>query len=230
MDCKEDFIKRLLLCASIFAASINCARAIAQENKMEAEVTATSTYLWRGIDLSADAALQGQLTFMDPTGIHAEFFGSNVFGGSELQVAAGYRGTADLFQYDAGGRFYYLPQYNSSNFAELYFGVTRDSLGARISFSPDAGTYLEGFLSLPAFDKWNIDLHMGHFAVDENDGGATIPLEAYTDFSAALSSIIDGMRFEFKLSGTTLDEGEAKMGRNTDNFRTVISLSKKFAP
>lgn len=199
-------------------------------NVVAADVTATSTYLWRGIDLSADAALQGQLAFMDPTGIHAEFFGSNVFGGSELQIAAGYRGNVNLLQFDAGGRYYYLPQYDSSNFAELYAGIRQGNFAAKVSFSPDAGSYLEGSLSLPAFDQWYVDLHGGHFAVDKNNGGATIPLKAYSDFSIALRSQLDNTRFAFTLSGTTLDDGEAKMGRNTDNFRTVITLSRQIQP
>jgi len=198
------------------------------ENKMDAEVTATSTYLWRGVALSADAAMQAKLDFIDPTGIHAEFFGSNVFGGSELQVAAGFNGNMDVVQYDVGGRFYYLPQYDSSNFVELYFGISRDNFGGKISYSPDAGTYLEGFIVLPAFQKWDLALHIGSYMVDDNDRGETIAYDDYMDFSAALRTVVDGMDFEFKLSGTTLDDNEANLP--TDNFRTVVSISKKFNP
>ncbi|MGD8568247.1 MAG: TorF family putative porin [Gammaproteobacteria bacterium] len=230
MGFSKQYMKRLISGTAIIAACANTPFAVAQENKMEAEATATSTYLWRGIALSSDATLQGRLTLMDPTGIHAEFFGSNVFGGSELQIAAGYQGQADYFKYDAGVRFYYLPQYESSNYAELYFGVKHDNVGGKLSFSPDSGTYLEAYMSLPAFNQWNVDVHVGRYTVDENDGGATIPLKDYTDASVALSSMIDTIRFEFKLSGTTLSDGEAKLGRNTDNLRTVISISKKFSP
>lgn len=200
----------------------------AADNSMTAEFTATSTYLWRGVALSADAALQASLTMTDPSGIHADLFTSNVVGGSETQIAAGYGGNINQFKFDAGGRFYYLPQYDSSNFIEIYFGISGENFGGKISISPDAGTYLEGYLNLPAFEKWDLLLTAGQFSVDENDRGATIPLDDYMNFSAALATVLDGYTFEIKLSGNSLKDNEAMLP--TDNFRTVVSISRKFAP
>ena len=153
--------------------------ATAADNSLTAEVKATSTYLWRGVALTADAALQASLVMSDPTGIHADLFTSNVFGGSETQIAAGYSGNLNQFKFDAGGRFYYLPQYDSSNFIEVYFGIGMDNFGGKISISPDSGTYLEGYLIVPAFEKWDLALTIGQYAVDEDDRGATI---AYDDY------------------------------------------------
>lgn len=202
--------------------------ATAAENSLTAEVKATSTYLWRGVALSADAALQASLVMSDPTGIHADLFTSNVVGGSETQIAAGYRGNLNQFKFDAGGRFYYLPQYESSNFIEIYFGIGMDNFGGNISISPDSGIYLEGYLSLPAFEKWDLVLTVGQYAVDEDDAGATIAYDDYFNFNAALITDLDGFDFEIKLSGNSLDDNEAMLP--TDTFRTVVSLSKKFAP
>jgi uncharacterized protein (TIGR02001 family) len=202
--------------------------ATAAENSLTAEVKATSTYLWRGVALSADAALQASLVMSDPTGIHADLFTSNVVGGSETQISAGYRGNINQFKFDTGGRFYYLPQYESSNFIELYFGIGTDNFGGKISISPDSGNYLEGYLTLPAFEKWDLALTIGQYAVDEDDAGATIAYDDYLNYSAALVTDLDGFDFEIKISGNSLDDNEAMLP--TDTFRTVVSLSKKFAP
>lgn len=205
-----------------------CSNVFAAENSMTADFTATSTYLWRGVALSADAALQASLVMSDPTGIHADLFASNVVGGSETQIAAGYSNYLGAFKYDAGGRFYYLPQYDASNFVEVYFSLSQDGFGGKISISPDSGTYIEGYATFPAFEKWDLGLSIGHYSVDENDRGVTIPTDDYQNYSLAMKTNLDGYDFEIKLSGNTLSEGEAML--STDGFRTVVSLSKKFTP
>ncbi len=217
---------RICLTAALIVGSSTVATAA--DNSLTAEVKATSTYLWRGVALTADAALQASLVMSDPTGIHADLFTSNVFGGSETQIGAGYSGNLNQFKFDAGGRFYYLPQYDSSNFIEVYFGIGMDNFGGKISISPDSGTYLEGYLILPAFEKWDLALTVGQYAVDEDDRGATIAYDDYLNYSAALTTKLEGFDFEIKLSGNSLDDNEAMLP--TDTFRTVVSLSKKFAP
>ena len=202
--------------------------ATAAENNLQAEVKATSTYLWRGVALSADAALQASLVMSDPTGIHADLFTSNVVGGSETQVAAGYSGNINALKFDAGGRFYYLPQYDASNFVEVYFGISHGNFGGKISISPDSGTYIEGYALLPAFEKWDLGLSLGQYSVDENDRGVTIPTDDYINYSVSLSTLLEGFNFEIKISGNSLGDNEAMLP--TDGFRTVVSFSKKFAP
>lgn len=201
---------------------------LAAENKLDAEFTATSTYLWRGVALSADAALQASLMMSDPTGIHADLFASNVVGGSETQIGAGYSTPLGAFNFDAGGRFYYLPQYDASNFVEVYLSLSQGDFGGQISISPDSGTYIEAYARFPAFQKWDLALNIGQYSVDEDDRGDTIPLDDYFNYSAALITDLDGYEFEIKLSGNSLSDGEAMLP--TDGFRTVVSLSKKFTP
>jgi len=218
----------LLIATWCSSAQVMAAQTNPLQNKLEAEVTATSNYVWRGVALSADAALQGKVSVLDPSGIHADFFTSNVTGGTELDITAGYNGRAEMFNYDIGGKLYYLPQYESSNFVEIFVGITIGAFGAKVSLSPDSGTYLEGHVTLPALEYWDLTLHAGHYAIDEDDRGVTIAREDYIDFSAAVSRVYDGMRVEFKITGTNLDDNEAMLP--TDNFRTIVSLSKKFQP
>ncbi|WP_455375113.1 TorF family putative porin [Kaarinaea lacus] len=224
------FTSRLI--SGIFVTAILMAGsstlATAAENSLTAEVKATSTYLWRGVALTGDAALQASLVMSDPTGIHADLFTSNVFGGSETQIGAGFSGNLNQFKFDVGGRFYYLPQYESSNFIEVYAGISGENFGGKISISPDSGTYLEGYLVLPAFAKWDVALTVGQYSVDEDSAGATIAYDDYLNYSAALITKLEGYDFEIKLSGNSLDDNEAMLP--TDTFRTVVSLSKKFAP
>jgi len=223
------FIRNIIPISLFTVSALVAAQPVqALENSMTAEFTATSTYLWRGVALSADAALQASLVLTDPSGIHADFFTSNVVGGSETQIAAGFKGFLNQFKYDAGGRFYYLPQFDSSNFVEVYFGISGDRFGGKVSISPDSGTYVEGYASLPALEKWDLLLSVGQYMVDENDRGETIPADDYTNFSAALTTLLDGYNFEIKISGNTLKENEALL--STDNFRTVVSVSRKFTP
>lgn len=215
------------ICLSILMTA-GSGNALAAENTMTADFTATSTYLWRGVALSADAALQASLVLSDPTGIHADLFASNVVGGSETQIAAGYSNFLGAFKFDAGGRFYYLPQYDASNFVEVYLSLGQDGFGGKISISPDSGTYIEGYATFPAFDKWDLGLSIGHYSVDEDDRGETIPVDDYLNYSVAMKTKLDGFDFEIKLSGNSLSEGEAMLP--TDGLRTVVSLSRKFTP
>ena len=220
---------KFVLAATFLCMLLLSGNVVAEMGALEGEVTATSQYLWRGVQLTNDAALQANLDFNDSSGIHANFFTSSVVRGTELQAAAGYAGATNSLSYDFGGRLYYLPQYDSSNFVELYIAIKRDNVGGRISLSSDAGTYLEAFYVTSVMEHWALSLHAGRFAVDSNDGGETIPTEDYFDYHLALSRLVeDNFRLEFKFAGTTLDDGEAPM--ETDNFRTIVSVSKKFTP
>lgn len=226
MRFKNRLVRRICLSALLFIGLSNTV--LAAENNMTAEFTATSTYLWRGVALSADAALQASLVMSDPTGIHADLFASNVVGGSETQVGAGYSTFLGAFKFDAGGRFYYLPQYDASNFVEVYLSLSQGDFGGILSISPDSGTYIEGYAKFPAFQKWDLALSIGQFSVDENDRGETIPIDDYLNYSLALITNLDGYDFEIKISGNSLSDGEAMLP--TDGFRTVVSLSRKFMP
>jgi len=226
---RKPFVYTSLLIAGWFSSShAMAAQSNPLQNQLEAEITATSNYVWRGVALSTDAALQGKVSVLDPSGIHADFFTSNVAGGTELDITAGYNGRAEMFKYDIGGKLYYLPQYESSNFFEIFAGITMSGFGAKVSLSPDSGTYLEAYAVLPALEYWDLALHVGHYSIDDDDRGVTIPIEDYIDFSAAVSRVYDGMRIEFKITGTNLDDNEAMLP--TDNFRTLVSVSKKFTP
>ena len=197
------------------------------EPKMDVDITATSQYLWRGLSLTADAAIQGGANFTDPSGLHGQIWTSSIAGGTETRFGVGFEGRFDSFKYNVGARLYYLPQYTDSNFVEVYLGFIAGDFGAQVSVSPDAGSYAEAFYTLP-LEIWDLTVHAGVYSVDDKDGGVTIPIEDYVDYSLALSRNMDGYDIEFKLADTNLAEGDTKNGLDSSDLRTIVSISKNF--
>lgn len=193
-------------------------------------VTATSTYIWRGLAQTSEAALQGGMQFNMSNGAYAGAWTSTVLGGSEIDVYGGYKGKADLFNYDAGVIAYHYP--NDAvfsldlNFVEIYADISRDFYGAKVSISSDVGTYLEGYATIPV-EHWNLGLHVGRYSIEKDYPGfgptAVNITEDYFDFRVAMGKDVGGYEVEFAVADTNLS------GTNGD-FRTSISVSKDFTP
>jgi uncharacterized protein (TIGR02001 family) len=201
------------------------------ESNLSGNITATSTYVWRGVPLTSDAAIQGGIDYSLPVGFHVGAWTSNVSNrvnsGSELDITVGFAGAAKGLSYDAGLIVYLYPQYEAAaapgqdfNFNEFYAGISRDMLTARIFISPEAGNYIEvnaNFEKLVA--GWDLGLHMGSYDVDKDFYGPGS--EDYIDTSVSLGSKMNGLDVSFALSNTNLDD---------DSFRTIITVSKAFTP
>ena len=221
--------------ALIFLCSATSTITMAAEKSsaptLSGNITATSTYLWRGVPQTLDAALQGGIDYSLPVGFHVGAWTSNVSApnqsGSELDVTVGFGGDVKGLSYDAGLIVYMYPQYEASappgkdyNFNEFYAGITKDMLTARFFTSIDAGNYIEvnaNFEELVA--SWNLGLHFGSYDVDKDYYGPSS--EDYVDYSVSLGKKINGLDVSFTLSDTNLDD---------DAFRTIITVSKAFTP
>lgn len=203
--------------------------AFAAENAGSAisgNVSAVSTYVWRGLPQTVDAALQGGIDLTTAEGIHGGVWTSNVAGGSELDLTVGYAGQTKGISYDVGIMVYTFPQYEEAftgdyNFNELYFSISKDFLNARLSTSADAGNYIEINAN---FDKvvsnWDLGLHFGSYDVDQDfEGLAYTGGEDYNDYSVSLGTKVDGLNLSFTLSDTNIDN---------DTYRTIIKLGKDF--
>lgn len=204
----------------------------APTESMTGNVSATSTYIWRGLPQTSEAALQGGVQADFPQNVYIGAWTSTVLGGSEVDVYGGYKGKADLFNYDAGAIFYLYPnEYRRGNgqkadlsFLELYVDISRDFYGAKLSISSDAGTYVEGYATMP-LEHWNLGLHVGRYAIDKNyhgflDSGIQ---KDYFDFKIGVSKDVGGFDLEFALTDNNLS------GDNGD-FRTAVTVSKGFTP
>lgn len=190
-------------------------------------IAATSTYVWRGLPQTIDAALQGGIDYSTSEGLHIGAWTSNVAAGSELDVTVGFAGAAKGFSYDVGLIIYTYPQYEAAagpnedyNFNELYASISKDMLNARFSTSSEAGSYIEvnaNFEGVAA--GMDLGLHFGSYDVDVDFAG--LPGEDYNDYNVSLGTDVNGFGVSFTLSDTNLTD---------DSYRTFITVSKDFTP
>lgn len=180
---------------------------------LSGNIAATSTYMWRGVAQTSEAAVQGGIDYSDPMGLHAGAWTSTVLGGSELDLILGYAGNISGIEFDAGIILYMYPQYPSAaEFEEIYVGVSQGIFGAQFSTSSDMGEYIEVSANLP-LNSWMATLHFGSYSVDKG--------KDYVDYSASLSKQLIGFTVGFMITDTDID-GE--------DFHTVITASKDFMP
>ncbi len=194
---------------------------------LSGNITAASTYVWRGLPQTVDAALQGGLDYSTSQGLHAGVWTSNVVGGSELDITLGFAGATKGISYDVGLIVYTFPQYEAAagpgedfNFNEIYASISKDILNVRLSASDEAGTYIEvnaNFEEIAA--GLDLGLHFGSYDVDTNFTG--LPGEDYNDYNVSLSTSVSGYGVSFTLSDTNLTD---------DSYRTFITVSKNFTP
>lgn len=198
-----------------------------QGTTLTGNLSATSTYIWRGLPQTVDAALQGGMQVDTGIGMYVGGWTSTVAGGSELDVYGGYKGKAGVLNYDAGGILYIYPNAPTGsdyNFFEIYGDISRDFYGAKLSISPDAGVYVEGYATIP-IEQWNLGLHLGRYNIDDTydgfkDAGIT---DNYFDFKIGMSKDVGGYNVEFALTDTNLS---GPLG----DYRTSINVSKSFTP
>ena len=205
---------RALLCTVLLAA----AGAAAAEDKaappekgtLEGRLGAASTYVWRGLARSGDAALQGGLTYRHPQGFSASAWASNVAGGSELDLGLAYGGRAgEELRFEVGFTAYFFPQDEARalpkqdfDFQELWGRLRLAPLDLLLAVSPQAGTYLAADATLPeVLGAWALGLHVGSYRTDADFAG--LP-DDYLDYAASLSRRLDGLTLRFSLWDTDL--------------------------
>ena len=219
----------LVALSAIFTSTLTTTVAAAEKSggSISGNITAASTYVWRGLPQTVDAALQGGIDYSTSEGLHAGLWTSNVAAGSELDFTVGFAGATKGIGYDVGLIVYTYPQYEAAagpnqefNFNELYASISKDMLNARFSTSSDAGTYIEVNATFGKIaTNWDLGLHFGTYNVEADFSG--LPGEDYVDYNVSLSTKISGLDASFTLSDTDLTD---------DSYRTIITLSKDFTP
>ena len=224
--CKQTSLATLI----IFTGTSTLAFA-AEKNSgtVSGNITAASTYVWRGLPQTVDAALQGGLDYSTSQGLHAGVWTSNVAGGSELDVTLGFAGATKGINFDVGLIVYTFPQYEAAagpgedfNFNELYASISKDMLNARLSTSDEAGTYIEVNANFEKFAAGlDLGLHFGSYDVDTDFDGLSYAGKDYNDYNVSLSTNVNGFGVSFTLSDTNVTD---------DSYRTIIAVSKDFTP
>ena len=220
--------------------SLMCAATLASPAAMAGvtgNVGAVSEYLFRGIEQSGGAAVQGGIDYSAPAGIYLGTWASNTggpaaSGGSELDLYAGWAGKAGPVGLDFGA-IYYL--YNEDeedtglkfDYPEIYAKVAVSYFALQLYYSTSyLGDANEAFADTLGKDTDFMYVNLlGNFPLSEtltlgvqvgNSSGDGVEVawdataeDGYTDYSVSLTKALDnGLAFSFGLYNTTLEVGD----------------------
>ena len=206
-----------------------------------------SEYMFRGLESSNGAAVQGGIDWAHDSGLTVGTWASNAVAGgdnnsTELDVYAGFNGKFGDFGYEAGAIYYYFPEFDEGNangndisYPELYLGGSVGPLLVRAYFSNDYfgtdedGTYVMGTFVHAVSQTVSASVQVGFASGDgvksanQANGQAA---EEYTDYSIGVTKALDdGMGLSLSLVGTDLDAANGE----SDGPKVVIGLKKNFA-
>lgn len=227
--------------------SMMCAATLASPAAMagvSGNVGAVSEYLFRGVEQSGGAAVQGGIDWSGGPGIYLGTWASNTggpaaSGGTELDFYGGWAGSAGPVSLDVGAIYYAFTEDEEDtgfkfDYPEVYAKVgisyfqvqlyyTTSYLGdANESAADGLGKdtdfiYVNLLGNFPLSETLTLGAQIGNSSGDgvEVAWDATAS-EGYTDYSVSLTKTLDaGMSFSFGLYGSTLETG--------DGFGTVPS-------
>lgn len=204
-----------------------------------------SEYVFRGIVANGGAAVQGGIDHLGDQGLLAGVWASNAnkFGGSELDVYAGYlHKINDTVTVDVGALYYFLtedkeaetnPERRDQDTLELFATAFVGPVKLQMYWSPDylaqredayyyTGTYthtLKPTLTLAA--------QVGY---THGDGAEMVYGDKYVDYSLTLSKALpDGIVFSLAAIDTDLSD-EGFLFPNTDDDPKILVSAKKTFP
>ncbi|HPE80269.1 MAG TPA: TorF family putative porin [Gammaproteobacteria bacterium] len=221
-------LKKTALALSVLVAAGSAAA------EFSANIGATSNYVWRGVTQTGeDAAISGGLDYAHDSGFYAGTWASNVAGGEEVDLYAGFSGEASSLGYDVGVIYYAYPSFNDADFTEIYGSLTFGPVTGGINYTVDgqaesAGQdqfiggdiyyYLSG--SFEVMPTWSIGGTVGYYDFDEDGmGGNDI---SYAHIQGDITkSAGDFGDFTFSLSKADKESGD-------DDLKVFVSWAKTF--
>ena len=183
---------------------------------VEANIGATSNYVWRGVtQTSDDATLQGGVDYSNEEGFSLGAWASDVklVDGYELDIYGAYSAeTADGIGYSVGFIHYAYPDATDSDFTELTASVTLGPVTAAVAHTIDADTStVEGdnYYSLSAGTELEEGLSLGGTLGYYDYDAGTSYTHAQLDLTKSLGDYGDVTASVSKLNndGTSNDEG-----------------------
>lgn len=230
--------KRSVVGAALFGAVAFSGSAFAGAT---GNVGAFSEYMFRGVEQSAGAAVQGGLDFSHSSGLYAGAWVSNTsFAGVsaanvsyETDVYAGYTTKFnDNFGIDVGALYYYYRDDTALNTIEYYAGLLVGAGSVKAYFTDDYfgtdddGLYVTASYPIALSETLAVTPQVGFsdgdgvgtFVVDLFEPGADE--DSYIDYSLTLAKTLEaGFTFSFAVIGTDLKDDDEKI---------VIGLKKSF--
>jgi len=185
---------------------------------LEANIGATSNYLWRGVTQSSDdGAISGGLDYSHDSGLYAGTWVSSLGGtGSEVDYYAGFSGETESLGYDVGYIYYQYDDASLADFAEVYGSVTMSGVTAGIASEvyTQGGTDLDQtYYSLSSdfelTDGFGLTATAGRYNRDGSDDYTHLTFDVTKD------------DFTFSLS-------KAGSGSGDDSVIPYVSYSKTF--
>ncbi|HEX20442.1 MAG TPA: hypothetical protein ENG78_06455 [Acidiferrobacteraceae bacterium] len=209
------------------AAATPATMAAEKSFSLSGNVALTSDYIFRGVSQSNEKmAIQGGFDYEHKKGFYGGIWSSNVssalYNGSgiETDLYFGFKGKfSSNFEYDVGFIEYSYPGSSpSTDYDEVYFGVSYKSFSAKYYAGVDAGNdelgdYFEVGYDLGLPKGFSVGFHVG-------DWDAVTATGDYTDYKISLARKFGG--FDFELSYTDTDIKNDKLAED----RFVLTISK----
>ena len=209
--------------------------------ELSANIGVTSNYVWRGVSQTGnDAAVSGGIDYGHDSGFYAGTWASNVdFGGDEGAEVDFYGGFGnDIgdsgFSYDVNAIYYYYPNFDNSDFAEIggsigwkWFNVglsytiwsdVKKTKGNDTFVDGDMYYYLNG--SYEVAPTWTLGGTLGYYDFDEDgrDGIDTSYLHGQIDVTKGAGDFGD---FTLSVSNAEKESGD-------DDVLVFVSWAKTF--
>lgn len=177
-----------------------------------------SDYDFRGETQSdEDPAFQLGASYNFDSGFYVGAWGSTVkfpnpSDDIELDFFAGYAGETESFGYDVGANYYTYPGWSDRNTVELYAGISKDWLSAKLWYSPDYassdedGFYLEANAAYPIAQVEGLSL-LAH--VGRSFGDASESFVKTLDYSVGVGYSIANIDFAVKYVDTNKSAWDA---------------------
>jgi uncharacterized protein (TIGR02001 family) len=180
---------------------------------LEANIGATSNYMWRGVtQTDNEMAISGGLDYVNESGLYAGIWVSNAtWGGADMETEMDLYAGFSTDDYDIGVIKYMYPSDNADNdFTEIYGSLTISGVTAGAAYDPD---------------NENLYYHLGTEMAVAEDLGLSATLGRY-DFDGAgdythLTLDLSKGDFTFSLSKATSGSGD-------DSVIPYVSYSKSF--
>lgn len=151
--------------------------------ELSANIGATSNYVWRGTTQTQNsAAVSGGIDWGHDSGFYLGTWAANVeFAdetGAEVDFYGGFSSEVGSLGYDIGAIYYYYPNYDDSDFTEIYGSLSFGPVTAGINYTidTDAGgdddhIYYFAEAATDISNGWGIGGVIGYYDFD-GDGGS----------------------------------------------------------
>ena len=239
---------RVVCCAAVLASPAAMAG-------VTGNAGVVSEYLFRGIESSGGAALQGGIDYSVASGLYAGTWASNIggpasSGATEIDIYGGWTGKLGPASVDVGAIYYYFSEDEEDlglafDYPEIYAKLGVSYFSAQVYYTTsylgdgneDAADalgmdtdfiYVNLLGTFPVSDTLSVAVQVGN---SSGDGAEVAWGDSYSDYSVSLTKTLDaGFSFSFGLYDTTLKAGQGfgTLVGGDDSIKAVVGLKKTF--